>query len=251
VNKLASNSKTSPHKNQLTTMKTEIVLNTQIVGNDTPQTMTSLEIAELTGKQHYHVMEAIRKMEPAWKKVCKSNFRLTSRTIVQPNGGTREVPCYQLTKTECLYIATKFNDEARAKLVLRWEELEMADVRRKMSDVRCLPEPQKILALADEIIGEALSEMNADAEDTLTATQVAKTFNMTVYDFNAVLQNMGIQFRRFGRWNIADNLQDRDLVRMRTYVSYSLKGEKKVRTYMTWTMAGLRYLNAKLGYPNF
>ena len=39
--------------------------------------------------------------------------------VVQPNGGTREVPCYQLTKTECLYIATKINDEARAKLVLR------------------------------------------------------------------------------------------------------------------------------------
>ena len=76
--------------------------------------MTSLEIAELTGKQHKHVMEAIRKMEPAWVKTCGSNFRLTSRTIVQPNGGTREVPCYQLTKTECLYIATKFNDEARA-----------------------------------------------------------------------------------------------------------------------------------------
>ena len=74
--------------------------------------MTSLEIAELTGKQHKHVMEAIRKMEPAWVKTCGSNFRLTSRTIVQPNGGTREVPCYQLTKTECLYIATKFNDEA-------------------------------------------------------------------------------------------------------------------------------------------
>ena len=44
-------------------------------------------------------------MEPAWVKTCGSNFRLTSRTIVQPNGGTREVPCYQLTKTECLYIA--------------------------------------------------------------------------------------------------------------------------------------------------
>ncbi|MBQ5548098.1 MAG: Rha family transcriptional regulator, partial [Prevotella sp.] len=34
------------------------------------QTMTSLEIAELTGKQHKHVMEAIRKMEPAWVKTC-------------------------------------------------------------------------------------------------------------------------------------------------------------------------------------
>ncbi|UKK59483.1 Rha family transcriptional regulator [Prevotella communis] len=66
-------------------------------------------------------------MEPAWIKICGSIFRLTSRTIVQPNGGTREVPCYSLTKTEFLYIATKFNDEARAKLVLRWEELEKAD----------------------------------------------------------------------------------------------------------------------------
>ena len=213
--------------------------------------MTSLEIAELTGKQHCHVMEAIRKMEPAWKKVCKSNFRLTSRTIVQPNGGTREVPCYQLTKTECLYIATKFNDEARAKLVLRWEELEMADVRRKMADARCLPEPKKILALADEIIGEGLRMLNEGAEDTLTATQVAKTFNMTVFDFNCVLRDMGIQYRRHGRWNISDDLAGRDLVRYRTHVSYSLKGEKKVHTYMTWTMNGLRFLNSKLGYPNF
>ena len=40
--------------------------------------MTSLEIAELTGKQHFHVMEAIRKMEPAWEKVAASNFRLGS-----------------------------------------------------------------------------------------------------------------------------------------------------------------------------
>ena len=224
-------------------MKTNIVI--------TQQTMTSLEIAELTGKQHKHVMEAIRKMEPAWVKTCGSNFRLTSRTIVQPNGGTREVPCYQLTKTECLYIATKFNDEARAKLVLRWEELETAEMKRRMEEARCLPEPQEILQLADNIIGSALNEMNADAEDTLTATQVAKTFNMTVADFNAVVCDMGIQYRRHGRWNISDDLKDRDLVRLRTYVSYSLKGEKKVRHYMTWTMQGLRFLNAKLGYPNF
>ena len=80
--------------------------------------MTSLEIAELTGKQHFHVMEAIRKMEPAWVKVNESKFRLV--TYKDQKGELR--PCYQLTKTECLYIATKFNDEARAKLVLRWEE---------------------------------------------------------------------------------------------------------------------------------
>ncbi len=220
------------------------------VGNDNQQMMTSLEIAELTGKQHFHVMEAIRKMEPAWKKVAASNFRLGS--YKDSNGQLR--PCYQLTKTECLYIATKFNDEARAKLVLRWEELERANAlneKLKMENERCLPSPKEILRMADEIIGEGLRLLNEPAEDTLTATQVAKTFNMTVWDFNQVLRDMGIQYRKGGHWNLSDDLQGRGFTALRTHVSYSLKGEKKIRTYMTWTISGLRFLNSKLGYPNF
>ena len=110
---------------------------------------------------------------------------------------------------------------------------------------------EEILDRADAIVGRTLRMLNEDAEDTLTATQVAKTFNMTVNDFNAVLRDFGIQYRRGGHWNICDDLADRDFVRMRTHVSYSLKGVKKIRTYMTWTMDGLRFLNAKLGYPNF
>ena len=228
-------------------MKTNII--NIIQKEQSEQTMTSLEIAELTSKQHKDVLKAIRNMEPAWAKVCGRNFALTSRTIVQPNGGTREVPCYQLTKTECLYIATKFNDEARAKLVLRWQELELAEQKRRQQ--LALPSPKKILALADEIIGEGLRMVNEPAEDTLTATQVAKTFNMSTYDFNAVLRDMGIQYHRHGRWNICEELEGRGLTAVRTHVSYSLKGEKKIRTYMTWTLDGLRYLNSKLGYPNF
>jgi len=110
---------------------------------------------------------------------------------------------------------------------------------------------EEIIDRADAIVGRTLRMLNEEAEDTLTATQVAKTFNMTVADFNAVLCDMGIQYRQGGHWNISDNLADRDLVRLRTHVSYSLKGEKKVKVYMTWTMAGLRFLNSKLGYPNF
>ena len=110
---------------------------------------------------------------------------------------------------------------------------------------------EEILNRADTIVGSTLRLLNEPAEDTLTATQVAKTFNMTTYDFNAILRDMGIQYRRDGHWNISDDLADRNLTRLRTHVSYSLKGEKKVKVYMTWTLDGLRYLNAKLGYPNF
>ena len=63
-------------------------------------------------------------MEPDCEKVHERKFALMQIRMELPNGGTRKVPCYSLTKTECLYVATKFNDEARARLVLRWEQLE-------------------------------------------------------------------------------------------------------------------------------
>ena len=110
---------------------------------------------------------------------------------------------------------------------------------------------EEIIDRADAIVGRTIRMLNEEAEDTLTATQVAKTFNMTTYDFNAILRDMGIQYRRDGHWNISDDLADRNLTRLRTHVSYSLKGVKKIKTYMTWTMDGVRFLNAKLGYPNF
>lgn len=83
--------------------------------------ITSLEIAELTGKLHKDVLEAIRVMEPAWEKVAGRKFPLSE----YKDSTGRKLPMYELNKTECLYVATKFNDEARAKLVLRWEQLEV------------------------------------------------------------------------------------------------------------------------------
>ena len=92
-------------------------------GNSLPHhgdTMSSREIADTTGKPHSDVLKAIRAMEPAWIKVNGGSFSLVE--YKDSKGQLR--PMYQLTKTECLYVGTKFNDEARAKLVIRWEQLE-------------------------------------------------------------------------------------------------------------------------------
>ena len=58
--------------------------------------MTSIEIAEVTGKPHNDVLKAIRKMEPAWEKVHEGKFSLKQRTIQTSNGATRQVPYYSL-----------------------------------------------------------------------------------------------------------------------------------------------------------
>lgn len=108
--------------------------------------MTSREIATITGKPHNDVLKAIRAMEPAWYKITEGNFSLSEYT----DSTGRKLPMYQLTKTECLYIATKFNDEARAKLVIRWEELET----KERQNVPALPqtylEALKALVLSEE-----------------------------------------------------------------------------------------------------
>lgn len=97
------------------------------------QTITSMEIAEITGKNHYDVIKAIRKMEPAWEKVQGGKFSVSLRKQDLPCGGYKEIPYFILTKTECLFVATKFNDEARAKLVLRWEQLEKERIQQTVS----------------------------------------------------------------------------------------------------------------------
>jgi len=139
--------------------------------------MTSIEIAKLTGKPHNDVLKAIRAMEPAWEKVSQGKFSLSSRKVEQPNGGIREYPCYSLTKTECLYIATKFNDEARAKLVLRWEQLERerinVEVRMPMP-VHCLPTEKAMIAAVDDIRQDLISLENMDARPCYTITEVAR-----------------------------------------------------------------------------
>ena len=156
--------------------------------------------------------------------------------VLSTPGGNQKVIFINESGLYSLILSSKL---PQAKAFKRWVTSEVLPSIRKTGRYEL---PQQLPALA---------LLNEDAEDTLTATQVAKTFNMTVFDFNAVLRDMGIQYRRGGRWNISDDLADRDFVRLRTHVSYSLKGEKKIRTYMTWTMQGLHYLNSKLGYPNY
>ena len=206
------------------------------------QRMTSLEIAELTGKQHKNVMQAIRNMEPAWEKTCGLKFQLTSRTIVQPNGGTREVPCYSLTKTECLYIATKFNDEARAKLVIRWQQLEQE--RLMHQGVRhLLVTDQDVIHEAEIIIGRTLVSFNQHADGCITASDIAKAIGMEVKDLNSFLIDRRVQRWSRGKYHLTPEYEGLGLAQDRLFIYYSKDGKQKERTYLVWTTKGAEMIN--------
>ena len=204
--------------------------------------MTSLEIAEVTGKQHKDVMRAIRNMESAWEKECGRKFALTSQPVEMPNGGVRMTPCYNLTKLECLYIATKFNDEARARLVLRWEELERTHPKQYILDGRLLEAKDVIKLKCDELRREEIEEENAPSDGCLTATEIASLFNMTVKQLNKLLKDEGIQSFKKGSYCLTPSYENQGLAQYRYYHYYSLKGEKRERPYMVWTKDGCQMI---------
>ncbi len=188
--------------------------------------MTSLDIAELCGKRHNDVMRAIRNMEPAWEKVSLRKFAQSSRKVIQPNGGVREFPCYELTKTETLYIATKFKDDMRAKLVLRWEELERERLEQgrlqKPREIRLLATAQEVLHESEEIVGGQLDIANEESDGCFTVTQIADVLNMSAHDLNSFLLDQKIQRWAGGQYRLTPQYADLDLAANRLSVGYSL-----------------------------
>lgn len=125
----------------------------------TKLTMSSVEIAERTGKRHRDVMRSIRTMESAWLKITGRKFALSE----YKDKTGRRLPMYILDHYECMYIATKFNDEARAKLVLRWAELEEEARAKGVNQANPLPSPtpieEQLLTLIEEQ-GKALKAID-------------------------------------------------------------------------------------------
>ena len=209
------------------------------------QRMTSLEIAQLTGKQHKHLMEAIRKMEPAWEKVHGSRFRLMSREVEIGNGAVRHDPCYSLTKTETLYIATKFNDEARARLVLRWEELEIAHRGLSpcaLSPCALLGSDEEVLNEADAIIGDELDKLNRNSDYCYSPTDIGKPFGLDGRDLNSFLADQGIIQWANGQWNLTDKYKGQGLTENRSFCYHGRDGRRKYQSRLVWTEEGRQFI---------
>ncbi len=236
---------------------------------DAEERMTSLQIAEVTGKPHADVMKAIRKMESAWEKVNEGNFSLV--TYQDKKGESR--PCYSLNKEECLYIATKFNDEARAKLIKRWKELEEQHARQSVpttylealkSLVKSEEERQQ-LALekkkqAQEI--ETISKENAElgnkitemlpkvsyydqilqSKATMTVTQIAQDYGMSAIQLNKELEDMKIQYKMRGQWILYAQFKMGGYVHSRAVDIVRSNGMHEVKYNTEWTTKGRLFL---------
>ena len=227
--------------------------------------MTSLQIAEITGKPHNDVMKAIRKMEPAWQKVQGGNFSLMQEEVETNNGGHKMRPYYSLNKEECLYIATKFNDEARAKLIKRWKELE--EQHRKPSVPQNYLEALKSLVKSEEEkqqlalenkkqqetmeLGNKITDMLPkvsyydkilQSNATMTITQIAQDYGMSAIKMNKELESMRIQHKMRGQWILFAQFLKGGYVHSRAVDIVRSDGSHDVKYNTEWTTKGRIFL---------
>jgi len=149
-----------------------------------------------------------------------------------------------------LYIATKFNDEARARLVLRWEELERKSLTPVPSPVgegryygqKLLISDMDILKESENIMGRELEILNGDPKDYITTTEIAKAYGLEPGDLISFLRDKKVLMPR-GRQRLTSQYAESGLAENRHCRYYSLKGELKESIYLVWTEKGRDFIN--------
>ena len=98
-----------------------------VVYQNLVESMSSLEIAEVTGKEHKNVMRDIQNLLS--QGVDKLNFE----RISYKDSMNRVRDAYQLTYKGVLILASGYNPVLREKIINRWEELETGKAEPKFS----------------------------------------------------------------------------------------------------------------------
>lgn len=77
-----------------------------------------------------------------------------------------------------------------------------------------------------------------DTENTLTITQIAKSFGMSGVRLNKILHDSGIQYKQSGQWMLYSKYADMGLTKISTVVDSN--GES--HSHMKWTQKGKKFI---------
>ena len=288
-------------------------MNDLIQFGESERMMTSLEIAEVTGKSHSHVMRDIRniikqinqstsglvipddvkddyhrgdrtqykylseKTQNILFDFCFNNNTGSKYTIRESSykdakGEDRNM--YELNKKACLLLSSGYDVNLRAKIIDRWEELEIK-ARTNMITLPNFTDPAEaarawaqeyeqktVLALENKRLEEENVQLAAENQELkhdknyldlimrsralLTISQIAQDYGMSGKALNKKLADMGIQYSINGQWILYAKYKDCGYVSSRSIDITRADGRPDVVLHTEWTQAGRKFLYEEL-----
>lgn len=231
--------------------------------------MTSLQIAEVTGKRHDAVLRDIRNILS--QGVDAHNFVETSYI----DKANRQQKCFELSKKGCLILASGYDALLREKIINRWEELEVKEQNKfaipqtyadalmlAANQAKQIEEQQKtIKANAEEIVAlsDTITKMQPKVSyydkilastATLTVTQVAQDYGMSAKAFNVLLRNFGIQHKVNGQWILYAKYLQQGYVHSHSVDIVRRDGRHETKNNTEWLQKGRLFLYEELKKHN-
>lgn len=226
--------------------------------------MTSLQIAEVTGKSHANVMRDIRNVLE--RGASEINYDLASYSDAQG----KERPMYNLTPKGCLVLASGYDVVLREKIIDKLEEYQQKEkstmpalpdfsnpaeaarawaeqyeqkmIEQKRADVA----EQQVLALTSEIETMQPKVSYYDTilnnKSTVTTTQIAQDYGMSAIALNKKLNEMRIQHKVNSQWILYAPYISQGYVQSKPVDIVRANGRNDVKYNTEWTQKGRLFL---------
>lgn len=232
----------------------------------------SREVAEMVGKEHSKLLRDIRSYT---EQLGQANFGqsdfFTESTYI--NSQNKKMPCYQVTKKGCEFIAHKLTGvkgtEFTAKYINRFHEMEDAIKAHVPTGNELIAlavvEAQKLLAQKEEEIKQledsvqqmdkVITELTPKADyadrilssnDCMTVTQIAQDYGLSAVSFNRILSRAGIQRKVGEQWILYAEYQGKGYVQNKTYDYEKANGTTGTKLSTVWTQKGRLFLYNRL-----
>lgn len=214
-------------------------------------TMTSVELAELTGKEHKNVLADIRRMLVEIQSAEKSAEYRDSLGRAQP--------CLLLDKEETLCLVAGYSAQLRIRIIRRWRELEQQVHQPGLVIPQTLPEALRLaaelaeqkMALEQKVAMDApaveFAKQIASVEKGITLSAFAKTVGLGPNTLFTLLRDRKILMSCRGeRWNLPmQEYVDRGLFATRES-SFDSNGERRISFTPLITGKGQQWLVERL-----
>lgn len=191
-------------------------------------TMSSLEIAELTGKNHADVLRDVKKI---LKEVEIDHSKFAGTYLDKSN---RQSPCFNLQRRECDLIIAGYSAKYRLVIIDRWQELESEKLKPVLPDFT-----NPIIAArawADEVEAKLIAQQIIEKQQQ----QISNKDQLIVASNEASIKAGEILVREFVKSNDLIDLGEKQFYEWMREHGYILKGscepsQKYVKLgYFTW-----------------